>query len=207
MDMNPCFISYRHPGNPDADKYVQNFVRQLNKHLARRLSNKEAFFDQERLGAGDFFKPELASQLCNSAAMVICFSTCHFDITHPYCSLEYQAMLSLEKTRLPHLHNMGNGGLIFTVVFTGSNYLPSEIKDNRHCINFENDVICAKDFEKPACQKKIADLAERIEKRYIESLRAPELQQRNCGQFAFPDTATVMPWIKTVAPIPELPGR
>lgn len=116
-------------------------------------------------------------------------------------------MLSLEKTRLPHLHNMGNGGLIFTVVFTGSNYLPSEIKDNRHCINFENDVICAKDFEKPACQKKIADLAERIEKRYIESLRAPELQQRNCGQFAFPDTATVMPWIKTVAPIPELPGR
>src|SRR5687768_8383076 len=107
--INACFVSYRHTNDSDAHSYVKAFVRQLRKHLKWWLPNSPVFFDEDGLKVGDHFSEELAFQLCRSASMVMFFSPLHFDILHPYCALEYQAMLCLEEQRLgqaaPDLRN------------------------------------------------------------------------------------------------------
>jgi hypothetical protein len=71
-------------------------------------------FDEKALKVGDQYNQELAFQLCRSACMVMFFSPLHFDVQHPYCALEYQAVLDLERQRLGTAEaDLRNKGSIF----------------------------------------------------------------------------------------------
>lgn len=206
-DINQCFISYRHPGDREADKFVLRFKEVLTSQLALLKPNPRVFLDEERLGVGDFFKPALAQELCRSACMVMFYSPMHFEPGHPYCGLEYQAMLQLEHERHAQLAEPNNCSLIFPVVLRGYQHLPKEIKDERLCENFEVDVVCADDFKKRKCQTRIRDLAQKIFNRCLVLEEAKVFSNRDCGKYLFPDADSITDWLKSVAPVPQFPGH
>lgn len=210
--INACFISYRHPGDKGADKYVQVFVEKLRKELRFLYPQAEIFFDEDRLGIGDFFNTKLAHAICCSACMVIFYSPCYFDPQHPYCAMEYRAMLDLETARKENLKKIGmselqNEGLIFPVVFRGSEYLPDEIKSSRQFENLEEIILCEADFNKRRCLAIIKNLAKRIFKCYRALHKANCFANIDCTEFKLPEKDTIMPWINEVAALPNMPGR
>ncbi|MDS4059807.1 MAG: toll/interleukin-1 receptor domain-containing protein [Candidatus Contendobacter sp.] len=200
-NINACFISYRHTNDPDAHCFVKAFVRQLRKQLAWWLPNAPVFFDEEGLKVGDQFNQELAYQLCRSACMVMFFSPLHFDVYHPYCALEYKAMLELEQRRLGHVvDDLRNKGLIFPVVFRGLDCLPVEIKDQRNYENLDH-IIVESDFEQRDCQQRLNELAKQIFRRYMALHQAGVFANNDCVQFCFPAKAAVMPWLERISQI------
>ncbi|MCG2748545.1 MAG: toll/interleukin-1 receptor domain-containing protein [Desulfobulbaceae bacterium] len=185
------------------------FVRQLNKQLKCWLPGFPVYFDEKGLNVGDQYNEELAYQLCHSACMVLFFSPLHFDPCHPYCALEYHAMLKLEERRLGQaVDDLRNKGLIFPVVFRGENCLPEEIRAKRHYENLDHITVEA-DFAKRDCQARLKGLAEQIFYRYRALHNAGIFQNEDCGKFRFPDLATIQPWLESVAPmcISPMPGH
>ncbi len=199
--VNACFVSYRHTDDPDAHAFVKAFVRQLRKQLKWWLPKSPIFFDEEGLKVGDRFNEELAFQLCRSACMVMFFSPLHFDVLHPYCALEYQAMLRLEGQRLgAAVADLRNKGLIFPVVFRGLNCLPSEIIVSRGYENFDH-IVVESDFEKRDCQKRLKEIAEQIFLRYKALSNAGVFDTTNCHQFRFHNRVEIEGWLMQVSQI------
>jgi hypothetical protein len=95
-EFNACFVSYRHPDDPTAKKFVQTFVKVLKKHLQWNLPNARVFFDEQGVQVGELFSDKLAIQLCRSACLVICYGPRHFDSDHPYCTMEYLGCVGLK---------------------------------------------------------------------------------------------------------------
>jgi len=190
-DINACFISYRHTNDAQAHTFVQAFVVQLKKQLSWLLPGIPVFFDEDGLKVGDQFNNELALQLCQSACMVMFFSPLHFDMHHPYCALEYQAMLRLEKQRLGKaIDDLRNKGLILPVVFRGLSYLPTEISNARQYENFDH-IVVASDFARRHCQIQIKKIANQIFLRYKVQSDAGVFNDINCRHFNFPDKVEI----------------
>lgn len=207
--INACFISYRHTDDPDAHAFVTAFVRQLRKQLKWLLPDAPIYFDEEGLKVGDQFNEELAFQLCRSASMVMFFSPLHFDVLHPYCALEYHAMLRLEKQRLGGgLADLRNKGLIFPVVFRGLHSLPPEISGSRNYENFDH-IIVESDFEDRKCQLRLKVIAEQLYFRYVALNNANAFANSDCKQFRFPDKEAIREWLMEVAQIRSfnMPGH
>lgn len=207
-DINACFISYRHTDDEDAHAFVQAFVRQLRKQLKWLLPNAPVFFDEEGIKIGDLFDEKLAVELCKSACMVIFFSPLHFDVHHPYCALEYRAMLSLEEQRLGQaVADLRNKGLIFPVVFRGLECLPQEIR-SREYVNFDH-IVVETDFEERKCQEHLKDLASQIYSRYVELINAGAFEAIDCQQFRFPNKMEIKEWLIKVSQIRvfNMPGH
>jgi hypothetical protein len=208
-NVNACFVSYRHTGDPDAHAFVTAFVRQLKKQLMWLLPNSNICFDEKALKVGDQYNEELAFQLCQSACMVMFFSPLHFDLQHPYCALEYQAMLRLEEQRLgAPVADLRNKGLIFPVAFRGVGCLPSEITAFRQYEDFEH-IVCESDFEQRDCQARIKELANQIYLRFVALSKAGVFNKMNCSQFRFPEKGEISGWLMQVSPIGSfgMPGR
>ena len=207
--INACFISYRHTDDADAHAYVKAFVRQLRKRLKWLLPNAPIYFDENGLKVGDQFNEELAFQLCHSASMVMFFSPLHFDMLHPYCGLEYQAMLRLEKQRLGlDIPDLRNKGLIFPVIFRGLRCLPPEIKAARNYVNFDH-IIVESDFEHRDCQLLLKEMAEQIYLRYEALSNTQAFSITDCKQFRFPDKEEILDWLTEVSQIRSfsMPGH
>jgi TIR domain len=198
--VNACFISYRHT-DKDAQQFVKAFVRRLKKQLNLWLPNARVYFDEEGLKVGDMYKEELAFELCRSACMVMFFVPLHFDVNHPYCALEYKAMLELEGQRLGQgVADLQNKGLIFPVVYRGLEDLPREIKDCRNYLNFEH-LILESDFKKRDCHAELMKLSKQIYDRYRSLTNAGLVQPAPCKQFRFPELGTIKDWLEGVAPV------
>jgi hypothetical protein len=207
--INACFISYRHTGDHDAHTFVKVFVRQLRKQLKWWLPNSPIFFDEDGLKVGDQFNEELAFQLCRSACMVMFFSPLHFDLLHPYCALEYQAMLRLEEQRLgPAVADLRNKGLIFPVVFRGLEFLPQEIRSSRNYENFDN-IVVESDFEQRDCQKRLMEIARQIYLRYVALSNTGVFDTTDCQRFRFPEKMAIRGWLMQVSQIRSfsMPGH
>jgi hypothetical protein len=208
-NVNACFVSYRHTDDPDAHAFVKAFVRQLKKQLKWLLPNAPIFFDEEGVKVGDRYNDELAFQLCRSACMVMFFSPLHFDVLHPYCALEYRAMLSLEQQRLgAALTDLRNKGLILPVVFRGLDCLPPEISGARDYENFDH-IVVESDFEDRDCQKRLMEIARQIYVRYVAQSNAGVFATTNCDQFRFPKKVEIEAWLMQVSQIRSfsMPGH
>jgi hypothetical protein len=185
-EFNACFVSYRHPNDADAKKFVQMFVKVLKKQLNIILPNATVFFDQDGLEVGDKFNDKLALQLCRSACLVICYAPRHFDPSHPYCTMEYLGMLQLEERRRERMQAyLDETGLIFPVVFRGFESLPAEVA-KRECIKFD-DVIKETEFKHGTRLAKIDNLARSIYRRWDEMERLGLFVDHDCSQFRFPE--------------------
>ena len=141
--------------------------------------------------------------------MVMFFSPLHFDVRHPYCALEYRAMLRLEEQRLgATVVDLRNKGLIFPVVFRGLDCLPSEIIGTRQYENFDH-IVCESDFKKRDCQARIKELANQIYLRYVALSNAGVFDNMNCHQFRFPDKVEISGWLTQVSQIRSfgMPGH
>jgi hypothetical protein len=208
-NVNACFVSYRHTDDPDAHAFVKAFVRQLKKQLKWWLPNAPIFFDEDGLKVGDRFNDELAFQLCRSACMVMFFSPLHFDVLHPYCALEYQAMLLLEEKRLGAAEeDLRNKGLIFPVVFRGLDCLPREISGSRGYENFDH-IVVESDFEQRDCQQRLMEIARQIYSRYVALSNAGVFDTMDCRQFRFPNKGQIQIWLNEVSQIRSfsMPGH
>jgi hypothetical protein len=205
-DFNACFVSYRHPNDANAKKFVQTFVDVLTTQLQPNLPNAKIFFDKDGLQVGDIFSDKLAQQLCRSACLVIFYGPRHFDVEYPYCALEYLGMRELEERRRAQMRDyLDQHGLIFPVVFRGFDSLPREIKDNRLCINFD-DVTKWDQFKHGQRRDTIDQLARRIYERWTEMERRGIFANHDCSQFRFP--GNVQHWleqniIRTRTPMPS----
>src|SRR5215211_3033199 len=185
-EFNACFISYRHPNDDSAKRFVQTFVDELSAQLQMNLPNARIFFDRDGIKVGDLFNEELALQLCRSACLVICYGPRHFDLTHRYCTLEYLGMRQLEERRRRDLNNyLDRNGLIFPVVFRGFASLPVEITNTRQCIQFD-DVVEPADFRRRRRREKIRQLPQEIYDRWDQLERGGIFANHDCSGFGFP---------------------
>ena len=206
--INACFISYRHT-DAASHQFVQAFVKQLEKQLHLWLPNANVFFDKDGLQVGDLFNEKLADELCRSACMVMFFLPLHFDCNHPYCAMEYKAMLELEKNRLGQsVDDLRNKGLIFPVVYRGADYLPAEIKDHRQYEDFQHLIVEA-DFERPDCHARLMKLSEAIFNRYTALTKSGVIKSDECKLFRFPSKDEIKDWLEEVSPIQTftMPGH
>lgn len=207
-EINACFISYRHTGI-DSQKFIQAFVRELRQQLELWLPNAQVYFDENGLKVGAMYNEELAYELCRSACMVMFFLPLHFDINHPYCAMEYKAMLELEQLRLGSgVSDLQNKGLIFPVIYRGLDDLPNEIKSCRNYLNFEH-LIHERDFKRRECHAQLKTLSQQISDRYRVLTNAGMVQPEPCKQFSFPDLDTIKPWLESVSPMKAfaMPGH
>jgi len=194
-----CFISYRHPGDPEAQKYIQRFEKMLKKHLCGYLPGALVFLDETGLRNGIIDK-KLANALCHSACFVIFFSRHHFDLSHPYCAREYHAMVKLETARLSVIPDLEKDGLIFTVARRDFDRIPDEIRSKRICHDF-GEVDVESDFEEKPCQKKIDELAKAIANRYEKLVNGNAFNLNECDGFELCETAEIRDWLIEVAPL------
>ena len=112
-----CFLSYRHLGNDRAHRYVSIFHKELTAALSEHRPNASIYFDEERIHPGYTADKNLAVHLCQSATLVMFFTSEHFDVEHPYCALEYQVMRELEEKRRKYwLPEFADRRLIFPVM-------------------------------------------------------------------------------------------
>src|SRR5580704_1260405 len=184
-EYNACFISYRNPDDPNARQFVQAFVKVLTTQLQMNLPNARVFFDENGLRVGDRIS-KIALELCRSACLVICYGPRHFDSTHPWCTMEYLGMRQLEETRQAQMAGYLQGnGLIFPVVFRGSNSLPEEVK-TRKCAEFD-DVVAPRQFGTGKQREKIDHLAREIYARWEELERAGIFANHDCSKFQLPE--------------------
>jgi hypothetical protein len=206
-NVNVCFVSYRHTGDPDAHAFVTAFVSELKTQVSLLIPNSKIYFDENALKVGDQYNEELAFQLCQSACMVMFFMPLHFDVQHPYCALEYQAMLRLEAQRLgAAVVDLRNKGLIFPVIFRGLECLPPEIINSRLCENFDY-IVRKTDFKKLDCQKRIKTMAYQIYLRYMALGKQGIFAKTNCSQFRFPDKLDIQDWLTQVSHSFAMPGH
>jgi hypothetical protein len=75
---NACFFSYRH--RPDKDYGI--FIDDLYEHLAGEiglwLTSEGVFRDNRKVQGGDFLEPSIASNLCESACMLMVYIPPYF---------------------------------------------------------------------------------------------------------------------------------
>jgi hypothetical protein len=191
-EYNACFISYRHPDDPNAKKFIREFVAVLKTQLQINLPNARIFFDEDGLKVGDTLE-KLALELCRSACLVIFYGPRHFDPTYPYCTMEYLGMRRLEVQRRRQLATyLDHNSLIFPVVFRGSESLPQEIKGSIYA-DFD-DVMQPTAFRSGERRKKIDTLARQIYRRWDELERAGIFADHDCSTFRLPQQ-DVQDWL------------
>ena len=203
--MNACFISYRHPGNKYAQKIIESFRDALTGQIALFIPRARVYFD-DNLKYGDFYNPELASQLCQSSCMVMLYNPFYFDLEHTYCAREYKAMVELEKTRLQLAsHQFKNKSLIIPVVIRGEHSLPNEIKDHREYVTFDKQLLQPADFKKRPLMEKVYKIARAVYQRYCVCRHLGSALTKDCDGFQFPTENEIRPWLEEmVAMKPEL---
>lgn len=194
---NACFISYRHTHNEEAHRYVQAFVSQLKKCLSFEIPSVPVFFDEEGIQVGTVFHSKLAWQLQRSACLVVFFSPQYFDLDHPYCALEYRAMLELEKERQDQYGDrIGEMSMIFPVVFRGRTSLPAEL-EARTPLDLTSIRLEEEFKEDREIQKKLGGLAEEIASRYRKLTRAGVFRgHAGPEEFVLPPLEAIAGWIE-----------
>lgn len=207
---NVCFISYRHPGHEASEKIVQTFWDVLQGQVDKFMPGRPVYWDKARLQAGYLFNANLASELCQSACMIVLFNPSYFDLTHTYCAREYRGMVALEARRLARLMGSQDAtkGLIIPVVISGEEDLPAELKANRYYVSLEKEVLIASDLKKRRESiKKIAGIAREIYLR-CRTLERIDGICGDCGTFQFPTDEEIKTWLENVvAPPQPQPGR
>jgi hypothetical protein len=119
-NVNVCFVSYQHTGDPDAHAFVTAFVSELKTQVSCWSPIRKSISMRTHSRSATSTTRSWRFNFCQSACMVMFFMPLHFDMQHPYCALEYQAMLRLEVQRLgAGVVDLRNRGLIFPVVFHG----------------------------------------------------------------------------------------
>ncbi len=199
-----CFISYRHGLSPGYQKIYESFRRQLAVQVELYLPGMQVYFDTDRLRGGDFFNRALALALCRSVCMISLFNPYYFDPRHPYTAREYQAMVSLERQRLPLLPNGSWKGLIIPVVLRGT--LPEVISNERQY--YELDLLAPDDWKKRKFLKELRKIAKDIYVRH-EAFRIAGVDPcRPCDGFEFPSEADILEWLTGItAPPLRMPNR
>jgi hypothetical protein len=201
-----CFISYRHGQRKVSEQIINDLTEELGLWL-----DKEVYVDRERLRGGDFYNEALAQALCESVCMIVVFTPTYFSVDHTFCTREYKAMEKLEEQRFQVLAGRTDKkrGLIIPLVFRGEDYLPQEIKTNRHCYNFEQFLMSDVEISRhPDYAPKIREIAEIIRKHYDVLMKASSDPCQGCENFALPSEDEIKQWLETAqgATVP-FPGR
>lgn len=202
-----CFISYRH----DSVAIARDFQDALENELSL-LINLPVYRDEERLQAGDFFNPALASALCQSACMVMLYIPRYFDEQSTYCAREFKAMEQIETERIEKLKKNGHhtsSGLIIPIVYRGLEILPQKISTNRHFHNFEPYFLGGRTLKN---NKKyllaIKDIANYIFHRCQDLNNLPTDPCSGCSNFEIPTKSKISGWLNAVLPPKQnFPGR
>jgi hypothetical protein len=202
--MFACFLSYRHSLDPEAAKYVREFKKLLQKHVAARAAGLKVYLDEDYLVGGKL-DPKLARALCRSACFVIYYSRFHFDPANPYCAREYQAMLALEQRRQAAVKK--EDSLIITVARRDFERIPQELKD-RYCYDFTN-VLTEHDFSLKASQVKIDKIATEVANRWEDLRDSGLFSDGGCKDFALPEVGTFAAWLQRTSnrPSAAMPGH
>jgi hypothetical protein len=205
-----CFISYRHPGNPDTAKLVRAFGQALESRICLHVAGARAYLDEDKLTAGDIYQEELAAELCASACMVLLFNRSYFDLTHHFCAREYQAMLRLEQQRLALApDDFRSKGLILPVTLRDPDRLPFEIRGHRHYHDISKLTLVSRSFQSTAWTKELDAIARVVADRYY-AVRSLPAHEHDCAGFRLPPFAEIESWLRQVVaesgPV-TLPGR
>jgi hypothetical protein len=196
--VNACFVSYSRSENQFYTETVKSFLEVLEGQISLFIPKAKIYWDK-RLEYGDIFDPELATQLCHSACMIMLYNPFYFDLECPFCAREYQAMVRLEQMRFDVTPAaLKNRGLIIPVVIRGEDSLPREIKSLRNYVTFDRDLLQPTDFEKRSLRKKIREIAEVVYERYETHRRLAPNWITHFDQFQFPSADEIRPWLEQV---------
>ncbi len=193
-----CFVSYRHHDQSQiAERFILDLCSALRNELAMQL-DEDIYVDRQRMQIGTTFNEALASALCRSVCMVMVYTPTYFSRQHLYCAREFKAMEGIEGSRLAHLseRDRREHGLILPVVLRGMGSLPDELRNRRHCYNFERFSLTSRELARnKAFEAEVREMAEVIvqRKRLLDAVGTD--MTCNCNQFTFPSEDHVRPWV------------
>jgi hypothetical protein len=190
-----CFISYRHRPTQDYKDTVDDLYRVLHNEVVYYLSNESPYLDTYRLQGGNFFNHALATALCESVCMVVLYIPPYFDERYSYCAREFKAMERLERERLNLLGLQfdKSNGLIIPIICRGWDAFPQEIKNARHCYNFEPYLMEKSRISRhPKGVMELKQIAKYIYDRYKELKALNPDPCLGCQDFSFPEEAEVL---------------
>lgn len=197
MPFYPCFISFRHYGDDISESFIKQFEKCLTAELIPLVGEKP-FIDFNRLSPGYSLSHSLQEAICQSACMIIIWSPQYLSQEHPWCAMEFKAMMDLEEKRLAMLPYGERGKkLIIPVIYRGSKYYPNQLKDTLF-LNFEkftlyNQEMIKNDF----FAEKIRELAEYIYER-IEIFKTHKFHPwGDCQDFNLPSQDETFQFIKS----------
>jgi hypothetical protein len=192
-----CFISYRHTefelGRTRTKRITDALKGQLE--LSAPLP---VYLDQDRLKGGQFYREELALAVCHSVCMVVLYWPTYFSLQHTFCSREFKLMEKLEQERLALLPVPKRvNSLIIVIALADSDTLPKEIRDSRHCYDFEPYVLAHNMNSHPEFVAQMRQIRRYVRERCLD-LDAPQPPDpcADCPQCRLPDHETVLPWIQ-----------
>ena len=189
-----CFVSYRHAG--PATDIVAGFCEKLAAQLAL-YTNYQIFRDRKRLAPGDYLDNELATAMCRSSCMVLLFTPHYFDLDHPYCAREYQAMLELERRRRPMLAPLQGKSLIIPVIMRGESRVPAELKASV-CVSFEDRLLQTSNLRRQNVLEDVLKIAKAIHERIEAMQNVISDPAADCSSFRFPNTEDIRPWLQQI---------
>jgi hypothetical protein len=201
---HPCFISYRHLGGELAERTILHLEKALSNEL-QLLTGRSAYIDHARLRPGYKFDEKLATNLCQSACMVLVYSPPYFDRDHTYCAREFRAMQRLEKERLARMPGASGHGLILPIVVRGEEYLPEEIRAHIQYDDLSEFFLASSNLSRNVkFNTRIKTIAA-----YIADMwrRVDALDGIDCTDFRLPLESDLDPWLAGVLPSPQpFPG-
>lgn len=187
-----CFVSYRHTETRLNRSMIRRMVDALKAELELWVP-KPVFLDEDRLKGGEFYKETLASELCQSACMVILYWPTYFSMEHTFCSREYQSMVQLETERLARLPDPleRQKGLIITLAIRDFKQVPAELRSRRNIHNFEAHSMRPSTTPFRNDVKNIGSyIAERCH--ILDATLDP---CRKCDEWRLPEESAILPWI------------
>jgi len=195
-----CFISYRH-ANYKAP-YIEWIVEALKEELDQWVD--QGVYQDTDLRGGMLFNPELASALCHSVCMISLYSPKYFRRDHTYCAREYMAMVELEQHRRKFLTDPKeqSKGLVIFVAVRGFNLIPSEIRKERECYNFEPYTMKGNMRRNPKFKEQVRNIGEYIFERCkaFDSVASQHDLCEGCHGFNLPSEDKIQSLLDSLMP-------
>lgn len=195
-----CFISYRRGQEELTQRFINELAKALKSYIEPYLDEK-IFIDEGGLQGGDFYNEGLAEALCKSVCMVLVYTPTYFSKKHTFCAREYVAMKQLEKERFNFTKQTidKKRGLIIPIIFRGPNYLPAEIKDQRHFYDFSTYTLVQPVISNNRLfVEEIEEIAKRIREIYDSFMVTTQDPIIDCEQFMLPADEDIREWLEGV---------
>jgi hypothetical protein len=175
-----CFISWPHTISKELTECARRLKTAIEQQLALSIPRPRVFLDETGITGGAQWENAMKQALCRSITMVAVCAPIYYHPDHRWCGLEWAAMQSLSRSRLPN----EDFTTIIPVIIRKSDSMPRAVSAIQY-IDFSNVTIRARRYyTTQEFRSKTSEIVERIEE--IARALVRNRSRTGCKDFDFP---------------------